>query len=232
MLDWSEGMYLNRNFSSSRLVRLLGDLTCVEVEPSRQDFAERLSLWLSAVDAVRLGGALQSIQACAPQKSANAQSSRSALVDDEFHRVRTALVKAITASTSLFQSGAPDETDAEYARYYQRYLDQQRQMELKIGPLRAHVRQVLSTASTPLRQLAAMDAVLEQMLGGREQKLLSTVPVVLERRFEQLRKAKQDGWLRVFGKEWQAVLAAELDVRLQPVVGLIEALGNEVRTHQ
>lgn len=85
------------------------------------------------------------------------------------------------------------------------------------------------------------------MLGGREQKLLSTVHVVLERRFEHLRKTHQlgldaaqqqddpamwrqaGGWLGVLGKELQEVLLAELEVRLQPFVELIEAFSNEVK---
>ena len=71
--------------------------------------------------------------------------------------------------------------------------------------------------------------------------------MLLERRFEHLRKTHQlgldaaqqqdapvlwrqpGGWLDVFGKEMQEVLLAELEVRLQPVVGLIEAFSNEVK---
>jgi hypothetical protein len=36
------------------------------------------------------------------------------------------------------------------------------------------------------------------------------------------------GWLANFCRELQGVLLAELDLRLQPTVGLIEALSNEV----
>jgi hypothetical protein len=35
--------------------------------------------------------------------------------------------------------------------------------------------------------------------------------------------------LDAFGKELQEVLLAELEVRMQPVVGLIEAFSNEVK---
>lgn len=224
-------MYLHRNISSSKLVRLLSDLTRVEVESSRQDVAERLGWWLDAVGTVRLDAALQSIQTFAPQRSGQALSASVAAVDAEFQHVRSSLAAAIMASLPLAPTESDGET-AEYAPYYQRYLDQQRQMESKMGPLRSQVRQVLSRASTQLRQLAALDALMEQMLGGREQKLMASVPVFLERRFEHLRKANQPGWLDTFRKEWQVVLLAELDVRLQPVVGLIEAFSNEVNKHQ
>jgi hypothetical protein len=123
---------------------------------------------------------------------------------------------------------AAPEPVVDFALHRQRYLDQQRKMELMIGPLRAHVQQALSVASPELRQLAELDAMWEQMLEVREQKLLAGVPAMLKQRFEQLRKTHQDDaapnqWLEAFGHELQEVLLAELDTRLQPVLGLIEA---------
>ncbi len=251
-------MYLRRTFSSSRLVCLLGDLASVDVEAPRQDFAERLGGWLDVFDGMTLHAAHQSINTVGEKKPANAPFARTLALEEEFHRVRTALIKAITASDAAPDSGKPvrspvpppeaaTEPDAGYKPYHQRYLDQQRHMALRIDALRAHVRQAIAKASPQLGQLAAFDAVLEQMLGGREQKLLSTVPVLLERRFEHLRKTHQlglaaaqqqddpalwrqpGGWPDVFGQELQDVLLAELEVRLQPVVGLIEAFGNEIK---
>jgi hypothetical protein len=252
---------LRGNLSSSRLVRLLSDWAPVGAQASRQDFAERLSQWLSVSDAITLQAAHQSIQPVAAVKPSGARAGRTQALEAEFHRVRAALVKAITASGAapparnnrdrslLPQPAVAAEPDAGFAPCQQRYLDQQRQMALRIEALRGHVRQAASLASPQLGQLAAFDAVLEQMFGGREQKLMGTVPVVLERRFEQLRKAHQfeldtaqqpddpalwrqpGGWLHAFGKEMEAALLAELDVRLQPVTGLMEALNKEVEKH-
>lgn len=250
-----------RIFSSSRLVRLLGDVASVDVEASRQDFAERLGLWLGVFDGITLHAAHQSINTVDEAKPSDRLLGRTFALEEEFHRVRTALAKTITASGAFSASGqrvrnpvpqpeAATETDAGYAPYHQRYLDQQRHMALRIDALRAHVRQAIAKVSPQLGQLASFDTVMEQVLGGREQKLLSTVPVLLERRFEHLRKTHQPGldaaqrqdtlaswrqpggWLDVFGKEMQEVLLAELEVRLQPVVGLIEAFSNEVKKHQ
>ena len=93
---------------------------------------------------------------------------------------------------------------------------------------------------------AALDAVLEQALATRERNLLATLPLLLAKRFGHLYKAHQEalgdrlalddpemwmrpgGWLAMYCRDMQAVLLAELEVRLQPVAGLIEALGNEV----
>lgn len=235
-------------------------MASVDVEASKQDFAERLGLWLDVFDGITLHAAHQSIKTVDEEKASDALLGRTFALEEEFHRVRTALVKAITSSASpasgkrvrnpVLQPETATETDAGYAPYHQRYLDQQRHMALRIDALRAHVRQAITKVSPQLGQLATFDAVMEQMLGGREKKLLSTVPVLLERRFGHLRKTHQlglaavsqqdapalwgqpGGWLDVFGKELQEVLLAELEVRLQPVVGLIEAFSNEVKKYQ
>lgn len=247
---------MHRIFSSSRLVRLLSDLASVDVETSKQDLAERLGGWLGVFDAITLHAAHQSINTVDEKKPSDALLTRPFAVEEEFHRVRTALVKSITesgAAPRLINPARPPEaateTDAGYAPYHQRYLDQQRQMALRIDALRAYIRQAITKVSPQLGQLASFDTVMDQMLGGREKKLLSTVPVLLERRFEQLHKthqlglaaAQQDdepalwrqpgGWLDVFGKELEEVLLAELELRFQPVVGLIEAFSNEVKKY-
>lgn len=239
---------------------MLSDLAPVDVESSKQDFAERLGQWLGVFEGITLHATLQSIKTVDEEKLSDALLCRPFALEEEFHRVRTTLVKAIMASGASAAIGnrvrnpvpqpeAAAETDARYAPYHQRYLDQQRHMVLRIDALRAHVRQAIAKVSPQLEQLATFDAAMDQILGGREQKLLSTVPLLLERRFEHLRKTHQlglaaaqqrdapalwptpGGWLGVFGKEMQEVLLAELEVRLQPVVGLIEAFSNKVKKY-
>ena len=239
--------------SSAPLVRLLGDAAALDLPPPRQDMAERLSQWLSAVDAVKVHGALQSIQALGqePPPPPPLRPVLPAHLVADVQKVRAALVADIMGTTGMKASRAappqrlsstpppPVDEDAEpdYAAYLKRYLEQQRRMEAAIGPLRTRVRQALAKGAQPLRQLAALDALMEQTLGGREQKLLSTVPLFLERRFEQRRQQQQQpptqwrqpgGWLHGFGQEWQAALLAELDLRLQPVLGLMDAFNNEI----
>jgi hypothetical protein len=119
-------------------------------------------------------------------------------------------------------------------------------MELKATPLRAQFRQAMARVSAPMRHLATLDAVMEQTLGAREQKLLGLVPVFLEKRFEQLRRASQNpadvtpaettpagvvpAWLADFSQTWQAVLGAELTHRLLPLQGLVDAMNSEEET--
>jgi hypothetical protein len=129
-----------------------------------------------------------------------------------------------------------------YRRYY---LAQQREMDLKVKLLRDKIREALINASPALQQLVALDAAMEKILSAQEAKLLAKVTMLLETRFKQLRQAHQDtlaneqqedsvdlwmkpgGWLTRFRQEMQSLLLAELDLRLQPTLGLVEALQND-----
>jgi hypothetical protein len=179
---------------------------------------------------------------------------------EEFARLRTALVESITASCSpagggtrirlpMPKPGVTPEVAAAYGPYRRFYLAHQAEMEPGIRALRSRLRQALAGASTRLRQLAALDEALDRILAARERQLLATLPSLLERRFQQLLAAHQQalpdsgqadapllwmqpgGWLATFCEELQAVLIAELDLRLQPTLGLIEALHNKADRH-
>ncbi len=145
--------------------------------------------------------------------------------------------------------GVAPEVAAAYEPYRRFHLAHQAEMEPGIRALRSRLRQALVGASARLRQLAALDEALDRILASREHQLLATLPSLLEKRFEQLLAAHQQalpdrgqadapllwmqpgGWLAAFCEELQAVLIAELDLRLQPTLGLIEAWHNEADRH-
>jgi len=129
---------------------------------------------------------------------------------------------------------------------YRRYcLGQQRTMAMAIEPLRAKARTAAAGRSPALQRLAALDAGLEQILGLREGELLAGALRLLEKRFEHLRDThhascatqttaddpeqwmQPGGWLAIFCNELRATLLAELDLRLQPVTGLIASCRTE-----
>jgi len=119
-------------------------------------------------------------------------------------------------------------------------------MAAGITPLRGRVRQALTALSPALGRLAALDAVFDEALRDRERYLLSTVAVLLQQRFDLLRQAHSATdsqapgapsaadrispapWLVEYARELQQVLLAELDVRLQPIEGMVEAMGREI----
>lgn len=187
------------------------------------DVAERLGLWVSAFDAIGLQAAQQSIRtftSAAPGgPSVPAAASAKTLAED-VARVRTALGKLIAKAADSLTAA-----DTSYAPCHQLHLKLQREMEQAIGPLRDRARQALGRFSPQLRQLAALDAVLEQVIAPREQTLMPTVSTLIARRFEQLRH--NEGWPESFANDWRQALLSELDLRLEPVMGLVDALRNE-----
>ena len=246
---------LRTNFNSSRLIRILADLSIEDGAEPSQAFAERLGQWLDVADAITLHAAHSARAANPPAVLSGGQSGASAGVEEEFARIRTALANSITRSCPpkpgeiRIEGSEASQLAAAYEPFQRFYFAHQREMDSSVRPLRAKLRAALTKASPALRQLAALDAALDKILSVREGKLLATVPLLLEKRFGQLLKAHrqtlvdtrpaddpalwmQGGWLAGFGKELQGVLLAELDVRLQPVVGLIEAFSNEASEHK
>ncbi len=124
---------------------------------------------------------------------------------------------------------AAAEPPPEFAVYRQRYLARQQAMETAIGASRGGLRDALAARSPALARLAAVDAVMEQALAAREQALLGMLPTRLQKHFERLRheagpEAPPAAWLPAFRRDLQALLLAELDFRLQPLEGLMQAL--------
>ena len=214
--------------AGSPLVRLLGEWFPTDAAASGMDFAERLSLWLGAFDAIGLQAthqAIRAMQAAAPAQPARRRGAEVSPVED-LQRVRGLLARAIAQPLAR-----PDEGHDGFGPYAERHADLQRQMELAIPPLRAHVREMASRQSARLRQLAALDDAMEQVLAARGQELLAKLPAWLKRRYAQLRAGaagdEDNDWLRAFDREWRQALLAELEVRLAPVAGLVEAAADE-----
>jgi len=174
-------------------------------------------------------------------------------------RVRLTLINSIVknctpgVSNNKLPSIAVDassEIACVYEPFHRFYLGQQRDIVVTVRPLRIHVRDSISTTSPALRQLAALDAVFDDILWERTRKLYSTIPKMLEKRFQYLFNShrqnisvtnkqdnpaqwmQQDQWIGRFCRDMQSLLLAEIDVQLQPVLGLLEAFNNEARKTQ
>lgn len=191
-------------------------------------------------------------QAFARTRAALADSIAADGVSETERGAERARVKSLFPPPGASIDGAGD-----YLPYRRFHLALQREMETGIGQLRAGVRQALARHSPGLRRLAAIDAALGKALAERERDLLASVPHRLEKRFAQLYETHRQalaatrqadtpadtpdtpehwlqagGWLAEFRSELRAVLLAELDLRLQPVAGLIDAFSNEVTSSQ
>ena len=147
----------------------------------------------------------------------------------------------------------PIEPKTAYEAYRRFYAAHQRQMEVSIQTLRSQVRGQLSKSAPSLQQLATLDAAFENILSDREAVLLGKVSKMLEKRFAQALKqhlkkqadALVEGsdpasattvspmaWLLPLRQALRTALLAELDTRLQPVLGLLEAFNQNTPQEQ
>ena len=219
---------------------MLGRWDPAQAASPRTEVAEHLGHTLGVRDAITLDGAHRAIQALPASWVAPRQRpATGAALAQELQRVRATLVQAITAapvppvasrrSRHALPAGngpaapaAEPDADALLAPLRTRCVDLQRQMELRIDALRAHVRRQLAGRSPALAQLAALDAAMAQLLAERLERALAAVPDLLERLCMQLR-ASGVADVAAWGRELQDLLLAELEARLEPVVGLVEA---------
>ena len=142
----------------------------------------------------------------------------------------------------------PIESKMAYEPYRRFYAAHQRQMQASLQTLRSQVRGQLSQSVPSLQLLAKLDAAFENSLSEREAHLLGKVAKLHEKRFAQALKkhiqelsnpqaqALAEGssaasatsasalhWLLPLRQALRTALLAELDTRLQPVLGLLEA---------
>ena len=222
-----------------RLIARLADLDIAQPEASLSD---RLGQWIDWTRAVALSRALDHVPAAGdittdldvvhedPIAGADADDGK----DGECARARVSLAAGIAEAAMTFGETTP----ADAADLRKRYVSQQRAMQTATGRLRGRLRDRLATGPAAMARLAEVDAVMELVLSPKEHALLASVPDLVGARFEHLQAAAcgnephagesaphaADTWLALFRRDMQDVLLAELDVRFQPIEGLLAAL--------
>ena len=237
-------------FNRSGLVRILSETAPGAIDP-KYDFGERLGQWLDFSDALALFSALNRGAWTVPLAPVSGQAST---LHEQLARVRRNLSESIVndgvfgaePARICFPTPLPDtpaDSAPDFTPWHRFYLAHQRDMSAAIEALRANARKALAAGEASRRPLAELDATFEKALAGRERNLLGTIPMLLAQRFARryqehrasLRPDASDdaanwaapgGWLEAFCRDTQAVLLAELELRLKPVAGLIAALGD------
>lgn len=233
------------HLTGSTLVRLLAGL----IDPqqrgrdTRMSFADALNQWTGWTESIALSKALDrplTVGAAAPGPAV--ADDRHAEEQAELERVRAQQAQAIAREVAAAGRG-PLESGMGFAPFRHCHQARQQAMESAVGPLRDRVRLAVAQCPGEAARLAAIDAVMAEVLALQERRLLATVPAMLGRHFARLCEAGQapnatgapddaaaDAEARrdLFRHDLQAVLLAELELRLQPVQGLLSAL----RPHQ
>jgi len=241
---------------STRLVRFLSENGMVDAAPASEDVGQRLGDWLNFRQAIALHGLLHPENPTSPAPSSRTPPLSAAALRQHVTRVRAALEQSIQqgapAGSGLQRIDMPPaeldepiEPKTAFDPYRRFQAAHQRQMETVIRNLRVQVRAQLSKASPALQQLATLDAAFENTLSEREAMLLGKVSRMLEKRFalalkQHLKKQAESAtdptcppqekpltWLLPIRQAMRSALLAELDTRLQPTLGLVEAFNAE-----
>ncbi len=241
----------------SRLVALLCQLSNTKTSKADYNLGEYLGRLISVSDAISLSRSLNQLKSQTSVQTANqCEVDTSALeIREDVFNSRERMIQTIIRSFSHTPHGmgiqAPSVTTGTrvealqtYEPYLRFYSMHQAQMAGAIQSLRLRVRSNISPLSRQMQQLAQLDKVMDDNLASNTSKLFDVAPRLLQQRFSQLldthlesQDSSKDpephtwilpgGWLANFYRDMQAVLLAELDLRLQPVIGLLEALKEE-----
>ena len=232
------------SFSGGRLVRLLGELQLLNGAP-QVDFAERLARLFDLSDTVALDAA-NGHRASGPFLAGDKDRQR---LSADLAKTRDKLLAGLTRAFEPEQLGTRNGLPApvaDYEPYQQFYVARQRQLTAGLQPLRVRLRGALTDASAAGAQLAELDTVFDATLTAYARRGFGAIPWLLARRFEALKPDGQQrlleentddpatwmapgGWLHRFTGEMQLLLLAELEARLEPLRGLLDALYKEVR---
>jgi len=219
------------------------------------NLAERLSSLIGVSGSLDLARALQllpkDIGAAQTESGTSIQDDVMATCQKMMQLITSSFVPEMVIGSADTQIKVPTaiagikaevlQTHEPYRRFYSTH-----QVEMAVGlqALRKRVRSSVAGVSVELHQLATLDMVLDQSLETHTRKLFNVIPRLLEQRFKLLLQNHLDkvsgsvdddpsawlepnGWLAFFYHDMRELLLAEFDVRLQPILGLLEALNEQ-----
>ena len=223
----------------------------VDATADMGDVGQRLGDWLNFRQAIALQGFIGTVDdPDAPQAAPSARVD-AAVLRRRFSEVRLALEQSIVKGSvpalglvriemPAAELDHPIDPKTAFDPLRRFAAGHQRQMDTIIRSLRIQLRGMLDKGTTQDRQLSTLDAIFENVLSTREARLLGQIPTEFEKRFAKLLKQhmkqllqaaeadepapRTEPWLAPLCTDLRAALLAELDLRLQPILGLIEAI--------
>jgi hypothetical protein len=235
--------------SASRLVRFLTDWAQGNVTASVPNFAVRLGQLFDLPDSIKISSAHAKISS---ERFEPAGLSRDA-VKEEFFRVRSALVRSAARSFvpgsgysrvrfPTVDAAATAEEATNPEPYLVFYSTLQRDIDFRSRNLQGAIRESVAGFSPSLARLCALDGALAEPLAVHNRQFFAAVPRLLQKRFEFLlaeyhralpeEQHQPEPWaatLEIFRNDMQGLLLAEIETRLLPTLGLIEALDEHTK---
>lgn len=232
------------SLDGSRLLRYLDALQVSGAASPQQHLAQRLGALIDLPDSIKLSGAHAKLHRLAFEPTGFSPED----IKREFLRMRMAMVQSVVRTfaprpgPSRIKLPAPEAIPAAdpaeaYEPYRKFYTGHQRDMEFRVQQLQSQLREAATGLSPDLARLAALDKALGETLVAQTRKFLAVIPQLLGKHFTHLHHAYQqsvaapqdpgEDWIQChnrFCADMQGLLLAEIETRLMPALGLVEAI--------
>ncbi len=224
------------------LLQVLAELGFAARSSQRQNLAELLGDQIDLADSIALARALMSLDRAKVPAAASMEAPQR-----QFLNARAGMIKMIT---NCFEPGDTPATfnlpraeifsdPKEGVKPYQRFYSLiQSELDHRVTRLRKSLRASLGFEGQGMVRLAALDRIVDDTLGEHSRRVLAVLPKLLG---EQFNKHSQNvpgglqstnpqewtqpgGWLLTFYQDMRHMLLAEMDFRLLPARGLLDAL--------
>ena len=245
---------LFESYQGSRLVRVLSEILALDVPLTHKQFALKLGELVDLSDSFALSDQLRSLPRLRFTPATDTDESPDP--QQQFMRWQAETVQSMVAHFERSEGHRPLQlpglSDEKFRQpqqaldaYLRFYALHQSEMDGKVLRLRHQVREAAKQHSPSMLQLATLDAALNDTLNQHQRRLLAVIPRLLGFRFHQLLQEHQaelaqqqrsdnleqwhasDSWHARFLHEMQSVMLAELELRLQPIIGMLDAMGSE-----
>lgn len=234
------GVLLN----GTRLVQILAGLRVPDSPPPQRNaaegrasagrFSERLGQLIDLSDSI----AISETHGTGAARSFRAGTASAEDITGEFQRVRDSIVRSVTRSCTPGGGPSrikmPQRSDLDFEApataadpYLKFYSAQQREIAHRVHNLTARIREDVAGLSPAMARLVAVDTALANTLAAHTRQYFAEVPALLARHFEQVLQDNPglpEKVLEQFCAQLRELLLAEIETRLLPALGLIEAI--------
>jgi len=157
----------------SRLASLLADMSEIKLSATSHNLAERLGHMFGLSGSVDLAKVLQQQPQSANQKTGQSFENLQQTVLQERQILMNKIIACFTGDNNDAQTQVPsaktgfrEEALLTYEPYRRFYISQQLEIASAVQRVRAQVREVISSESAELHQLAELDKTFEQNLSA------------------------------------------------------------------
>ncbi|WP_263570750.1 DUF3348 domain-containing protein [Roseateles oligotrophus] len=191
--------------------------------------AARLGAWFGWADAIEISQVLATPPGRAASEAARTESTYWA--STELERLQAELASSFNHTELACESESISDgaslTEL-LVPYLQHFTQQQRVIESRTSAFRMRLRASLARASDELARLAQLDDYIERAMASPQLRAMAGLSALLETRARKHYAVDPLRWRARLCSDLQRLLRAELDQKLQPVLGLIEALSTHI----